>query len=311
MQVEDIKRVAVIGAGMMGLGIGLEFARFGYEVNLYNTKQATSKKAMAQARDNLDLMVETQLLTEEVAKSSYARLHPTIDFMQAVSGADYVIESAPESLRLKQEIFAKLDDICPPSTILATNTSTLRATDIASKAKHPGRILVTHYFGPPHFIPLVEVVKGKSTDAQVVETVAQLLRGLRKKVVVIDIELPLHVGNRIQMAMSSEIHSLVDKGIPPTVVDDIITFGFGRRLPFIGYFQRMDVVGLDGRLERYTAAGQEPWSPIVEHIKRGELGVKSGTGFYDWPPGAVKRLERRLNIELIRLIKQDMDEGLI
>lgn len=311
MQVGDIKHVAVIGAGMMGSGIGIEFARFGYEVNLYDIKEAASQKAMAQARDDLDLMVEMQLLTGEEAKASYTRLHPTIDFVQAASGADYVIEAAPELLHLKQEIFTRLDEICPPPAILATTTSGLSATDIASAAKHPERILVTHYFGPPHFIPLVEVFRGERTDPQVVETVTRLLRRVRKKVIVIDIEQLTKVGNRLQLAMDQEIHALVDKGISPTVVDDIITFGFGRRLPFIGYFQRMDVVGLDGRLERYASSGRKPWAPIVERAKRGELGVKTGKGFYDWPGDTAQRLNRRLNTGLIRLMKQDMDEGLI
>jgi len=312
MRKEDIERVAVIGAGLMGLGIGVEFARFGYQVSLYNTTKATSNKAMEQAQEDLNLMVETQLLTAEQAKATYEPLRPTIVLVDAALGADYVIESVSERLPLKQEIFAKLDEICPPPAILATNTSNLMVTEIASETKHPERILVTHYFGPPHFIPLVEVVRGTKTDPEVVALVARVSRGSRKKVVVIDVELRMHVGNRIQMAIADEIHSLVDKGVcSPTVIDDIITFGFGRRLPFIGYFKRMDMVGLDGRLERYISAGKEPWGPIVERVKRGELGMKSGKGFYDWSGDKAKQFHRRVNMELIRLMKQDMDEGLI
>jgi 3-hydroxybutyryl-CoA dehydrogenase len=178
--------------------------------------------------------------------------------------------------------------------------------------KHPERALVTHYFGPPHFIPLVEVVKGERTDRQTVETTAQLLRGLRKKVVVIEVELPGHVANRIQGAIAKEIHALVDKGVlPPPVLDDVVTFGFARRLPYIGYFQRMDFVGLDGRLDRNASVGMPPWPPIVERVKRGELGVKTGKGFYEWPGDSAKQLQRRLNLELIRLMKYDMEKGLI
>ena len=311
MKEANIKQVAVIGAGMMGMGIGLEFARFGYLVNLYNTKKSTSQKTMKQAREDLDLMVETQLLTTEEAKATYSRLYPTTDFEKAAYNVDYVIESAPEFLDLKQDIFAKLDEMCPSPVILATNSSGLTATQVSARAKHPERILVTHYFGPPQFVPLVEVVKGQKTDPTVVEKTAQLLRGLRKKVVVVDIELVAHVGNRMQRAMSQEIHSLVDQGVPPEAIDDIITFGFGRRMPFIGYFKRMDTVGLDSRLQRYTIAKRKPWGPIVKHIERGELGVKSGKGFYSWPPGTAKSLDRRLKMELIRLMKYDMDKGLI
>ncbi len=312
MQAKDIKVVAVIGAGMMGVGISVEFARFGYQVRLYNTSETSSKKAMAQAREDLDLMVETQLITAGEAKASYHRLHPFTDLAAAASGADYIVESIPEILPLKQETFTRLDEICPPPAILATNTSHYKVTDVAALMKHPERALVTHYFGPPHFIPLVEVVKGERTDRQVVETVAQLLRGLRKKAVVIEVELLGHVADRIQGAIAREIHSLVDKGVlPPRVIDDVVTVGFGRRLPYVGYFQRMDFVGLDGRLERNRSAGMAPWPPIVEHVKRGELGVKAGKGFYDWPGDKAYRLERRLNLELIRLMKHDLEEGLI
>jgi len=158
MKEEKVKHVAVIGAGLMGLGIGVDFARFGYPVSLYNTHEATSRRALEMAKEDLDLMVETQLITTEEAKATYDRLRPTTDLEDAASAADYVVESVLEQLPLKQEIFAKLDEICPSPTILVTNTSRLRVTDIAATAKHPERILATHYFQPPHFIPLVEVV---------------------------------------------------------------------------------------------------------------------------------------------------------
>ena len=312
MKEEGIERVAVIGAGLMGLGIGVEFARFGYEVSLYNTTEATSKKAMEQASEDLNLMVETQLLTADEARAAYNRLHPTTELEEAASGSDYVVESVLEVLSLKQEIFTRLDELCPPPVILATNTSTLKVTNIASVVKHPERVLATHYFHPPHFVPLVEVVGGEKTDRGVVELVARILRGLRKKVVVIDIELPGFAGNRIQGAITREIYSLVDKGVcSPSMIDDIISFGFGRRMAYTGYFKRMDLVGLD---LSYTAAkgrGREPWGPIAERVERGELGMKTGKGFYDWPGDSAERLQRRLKTELIRLMKQDMAEGSI
>lgn len=312
MKEKSIERVAVVGAGLMGFGIGVEFARFGYHVSLYNTTEATSQKAMEKAGEDLDLMVETQLLTAEEAKATYGRLRPTTDLRDAASGADYVIESVLEILSLKQEIFARLDELCPPPAILATNTSTLMVSEIASAAKHPERILATHYFQPPHFIPLVEVVGGEKTDREVVELVARVLRGLRKKVVVIDVELPGFAGNRIQGAIGREVQSLVDQGVcSPSMVDDIISFGFGRRMAYTGYFKRLDLMGLDFSYTMAKEQGLEPWGPIAERVERGELGMKSGKGFYDWPGDAAKRLHRRYNMELIRLMKQDMDEGSI
>lgn len=231
---ENINRVAVIGAGLMGFGVATEFARFGYQVSIYNTREETSRQAMEQIGEALDLMAETE------------------------------------------------------------------------------RVVATHYFQPPHFVPLVEVVGGSQTDPGVVEQTARLLRSMRKKVVVIDVELPLFVGNRIQQAIAREIQSLVDQGVcSPEMIDDIISFGFGRRMAYTGHFKRMDLIGLDLGYTAVKDRGLEPWKPIAERVERGELGMKTGKGFYEWPGDTAKQLHRRLNTELIRLMKHEMETGVI
>ena len=307
-----IERVAVIGAGLMGFGVAVEFARFGYEVSLYNTRQETSRAAMQQAKEALDLMAETELVTAEQAEAAYARLQPTTDIAEAAAGADFVHESALEVLAVKKEVFARLDELCPPPVILATNTSGLRVSDIASATNHPERVLATHYFQPPHFVPLVEVVGGEKTDRQYVEKAASLLHGMRKRVVVMDIETPGFAGNRIQGAIGREIQALVDGGVcTPEMIDDVISFGFGRRMAYTGYFKRLDLIGLDFIATTARGRGGQPWEPIRERVARGEFGMKSGKGFYDWPGDTARQLHRHLNTELIRLMKQDMDAGLI
>ncbi len=312
MEEKDIERVAVIGAGLMGFGVATEFARFGYQVSIYNTKEETSKEAMAQISEALDLMVETELITSDEAKAAYSNVRPTTDIVDATTGADFVHEAAFELLTLKQEIFARLDEICPPPIILATNTSGLLVTDIASATKHPERVVATHYFQPPHFVPLVEVSGGEKTDPGVVELTARVLMGMRKKVAVIDVELPGFIGNRIQRAIACEVRSLIDQeACSPEMIDNIISFGFGRRMAYTGYFKRMDLVGLDFGYMAAKGRGEEPWRPIAERVERGELGMKSGKGFYDWPGDTAKQLHRRLNTELIRLMKHDMEAGLI
>ncbi len=312
MKEEGIEHVAVIGAGLMGFGVATEFARFGYRVSIYNTREESSRRAMEQASEALDLMVETELITSDEARAAYARLQPTTDIADAVAGADLVVESVLELLSLKQEVFARLDELCPPPVILATNTSGLRVTDIASVTEHPERVVATHYFQPPHFVPLVEVVGGEKTDRRVVEETARILRGMRKRVAVIDVELPGFVGNRIQGAIGREIQALIDRGVcSPAVIDDVISFGFGRRMAYTGYFKRMDLIGLDFGYNMAKGRGLEPWKPVAERVERGELGMKSGRGFYDWPGDTARQLHRRLNTELIRLMKQDMEAGLI
>lgn len=312
MKDPEIDNVAVIGAGLMGFGVGVEFARFGYQVALFNRTPETSKQAMQQARGALDLMVETELMSGAEADEAYRRLRPTTDLAEAARGAQYVVESVAELPDLKKEIYAALDQICPPPAILATNTSGLSITDIATATKHPERTVVTHYFQPPHFIPLVEVVGGQKTSRDTIERTARILRGMRKRVAIIDVELPRHVGNRIQGVIRGEVESLVDKGVcTPQMIDDIIQFGFGRRMAYTGYFKRLDLVGLDFRYTAAKGQGIPVWPPIAEHVERGELGMKSGKGFYDWPGDSAEALHRKMNLELIRLMKQDMQDGSI
>ncbi|MDP2919250.1 MAG: 3-hydroxyacyl-CoA dehydrogenase family protein [Dehalococcoidia bacterium] len=307
---KEIKQVAVIGAGLMGAGVAAEFARFGYSVTMYNTRKETSRRALEQAEEALDLMAETKLITSRQADAAYKRLHPTTNLEEAAKGADFVHESVLELLTLKQDVFSKLDKICPPPTILATNTSGLRVTDIASATKHPERVIATHYFQPPQFVPLVEVVPTQKTAPEVTARTVKLLRGLRKKVVLIPKEVPAFIGNRIQGAIGREIQSLVDNGVAtPEMIDDVIQFGFGRRMAYTGYFRRLDLIGLDFLYNASKGHGIEPWKPITEHVERGELGMETGRGFYEWPGDTAKQLHRRQNTELIRLLKQDMEAG--
>ncbi len=308
----EIKRVAVIGAGLMGLGIGVEFARFGYQVSLFNTSRASSDNARQRARQDIELMVETELVSRPEASAAYRRLHFTTDLAEAATGADYVVESVLEVLSLKHQIFARLDELCPPPAILATNTSGFLVTDIASVTKHPERVLAAHYFQPPHFVPLVEVVGGQKTERWAIDRAAAVLRGLRKKVVVIDQELPGFIGNRLQGVIGREVQSLVDQGAAtPEMIDDIISFGFGRRMAYTGYFKRMDLIGLDFAYTMAKERGRPPWKPVAERVERGELGMKTGKGFYAWPGDSAEKLHHRLNTELIRLMKQDMTDGVI
>ena len=298
-----VKNVAIIGAGLMGFGIGVEYARFGYNVSFYNTKKASSEVAMQRAKEALDLMVKTKLITSDVAKATYSRIRPITDITDAAKGVDLAVESVLEDLRLKQDIFAKLDEICPPPTILCTDASGLRVTDIASKAKHQERILATHYTQPPHFAPMVEVVPGEKTDPALVPFVAGMLRKMHKMVIVVNRDSPRFIQNRIQGAISRECQTLVDEGLgTPEVIDNVITFGFGRRMGYTGYFKRQDLVGLKVR-------GNQPWKPLAEHVERGELGMKSGKGFYEWPKEKKEAFLEWYHTELIRLMKQDIDRG--
>jgi 3-hydroxybutyryl-CoA dehydrogenase len=308
----QIKYVAVIGAGLMGFGVATEFARFGYDVAMFNTRKETSQRSMVWAKEALDLMVETKLITKQNADTSYKRLHPTTDLQEAAKDADFVHESVSENLALKQEVFAKLDKICPPHVILATNTSGMPVSAIASATTHPERVLATHYFQPPHFIPLVEVSPTEKTNPAFTEKAIALMRSMHKKVVFIPTEVPAFIGNRIQGAIGREVQSLVDKGIAtPEMIDDVIQFGFGRRMAYSAYFKQADVRGLDFSYNAAKGAGRQAWKPIADHVERGEIGIESGKGFYDWSGDKGKKFLHDYYTELIRLMQRDMENGLI
>jgi 3-hydroxybutyryl-CoA dehydrogenase len=311
---KKIEKIAVIGAGKMGSGIGLEFACYGHPVVLQSRHDSTLDNAMRTIREYLDLMTETEMITANVAEKALNSIRTTKDMAEAVKGADHIVESVSEDLALKQDIFAKLDDLCPPEVSLATNSSTMRAEDCALKStKYPERILITHYWHPAPFIPLVEVIGSKRTAPDVLERTAALLRGMHKRVVLQSLELPAGPagwGNALQQPMENVARKLVDeKGCDPRIVDDLIKFGFGRRLSFAAIFMRYDLTGLDFFYDAAKARGNEPWGPIKERVERNETGAKSGKGFYDWPGDSAAKFNRYFNIGLIQMLKQDIERG--
>jgi 3-hydroxybutyryl-CoA dehydrogenase len=311
---DEIKRIAVVGAGQMGTGIALEFARFGYSVALHDVNQNYLEKSMLNAREELSLMAEAELISDNVIDESLRRINTFIDLAEAVSGAQHVVEAVPENLSLKQTIFAQLDDLCPPQVTLATNASGLRVDDCAGKVRnHPERILATHYWQPAHLMPLVEIIGGRKTSAAVIERVARLLRKVRKRVVIQEHELPTMPagwGNALQWVIGERAKQLIDEGgCTPQQVDDLIRFGFGRRMTYTAQFIRTDLIGLDFAYNLAKARGNEPWKPYKEMVERGDLGMKSGRGFYDWSGDKPKQFLRDFNLELIRLLKNDMQRG--
>jgi 3-hydroxybutyryl-CoA dehydrogenase len=308
---EYINKVAIIGAGLMGYGIGIDFVRAGYETWMFNTRQETSRTAMQRAKEALSLFVEAGILSAVEADAAYARLHPTISIEEAAENADYVSESALESLSLKRRIFADLDRLCPAKCILTTNSSNFTTTSIIkdNQINHPERCCVAHYFQPPHLLPLVEVVGGEKTAKETIDMTCDILSGMQKKVVVIPVEVSGHAGNRIQGAIGREIRYLVDNNVcTPEMIDDIIMYSFGRRMANTGWFIRNDLIGLDFVYNVAKSAGAEPWEPFNVRVERGELGMKSSKGFYDWPDFG-KAMEHRQNMDLLRFLKRDIEEG--
>jgi 3-hydroxybutyryl-CoA dehydrogenase len=282
MKAEDIRNITLLGAGMIGHGLALHFAKAGYQVSLYSRTQQTLDKAVESVKSNLSLLLQKPAGSDEIEKV-IGRIKPTTDLAQAVANAPIIIESVAEDLKTKQDLFKKLDEMCPRETILATNTSVISITEIAAKSNQRSRMIGTHFWFPPYLIPLVEVVKGKDTSDETMELTYQFMKKAGKYPIKCMKDVPGFVANRLQHALWREAISIVEHGIADAAtVDAAIKQSFGIRLAVLGPMENSD-------------ASPNPSPLLKEKVKKGELGFKSGKGFYDkWTPEDMKRVRENL-----------------
>jgi 3-hydroxybutyryl-CoA dehydrogenase len=310
MRAEGIRDISVIGAGLMGHGIAQVFASSNYNVRLVDITDDILSKAIENIRLNLSAMARRGITLGDDIEAIIGRIKTTTDMVQAASDAKVVIEAVSENLQLKQKIFRDLDEICPPESILATNTSVIRITEIAAKAHRQERIVGAHFWNPPYLIPLVEVIKGGKTSDEVVEITYQLLKSAGKYPVKVMKDVPGFIGNRLQHALWREAISIVENGIAdPASVDDVIKKGFGIRLPVLGPLENADMVGLDLTLAvhdyilKHIEFSPKPSPLLREKVARGELGFKTGKGFQTWSAGQIKTSREKLLEYLIERAK--------
>jgi 3-hydroxybutyryl-CoA dehydrogenase len=243
--VGQIRKVAIIGAGLMGHGLAQIFAGKGKDVILMDLNEDLLKKGFAGIRSNLSLMAEHGIGKAEEIEGVLSRVRTTTDLGEAKE-AQFVVEAVSENLDLKQNIFRDLDSLCRPDAILATNTSVISITEIALKAKGRGRIVGTHFWNPPYLIPLVEVIRGNETSNSAMDITFDLMKAIGKHPVRVNKDVPGFVGNRLQHALWREAISIVERGIADAAtVDECIRFGFGLRLPILGPLETADMVGTD------------------------------------------------------------------
>ena len=308
MNVDDIGRLAIVGAGLMGHGIAQEFALAGYEVHIHDLSEDKLNQAAKNIQANLQMLSETGTVTQKQAESVPTNIHPSTELKDVVAEADVVIEAVFENLELKQEIFQKLDRLCPEHTILASNTSSLMPSKMASATQRPDKVLVTHYFNPPYLLPLVEIVRHEATSDETVATIYDLLTRIGKSPAIIQKEVPGYVGNRLQFALLREALSIVAQGIAtPQDVDIVVKTGFGRRYSAAGPFEIFDIAGWDLVLAvaQYLYPDLESSTEIPailnEKVETGQLGLKTEKGFYDWTQESADALKRRIGQMLVKI----------
>jgi 3-hydroxybutyryl-CoA dehydrogenase len=309
-KLQDVKKVAVIGGGNMGSGIAMVFASAGYSVGLYSRKAETLQEAMEVIKSDLTFLAQRGLGKPEDIEGTLARLKCTQDMAEAINGADFVVECVAEDMALKQDIFKQLDAMCGPDVVLATNTSVMSPTEIASKSVHRERILATHWWNPPFLLPLVEVVQAQETADWVVSLTMDLHRAIGKRPVHVKKDVPGFVANRLQHALKREAISIVERGIADAqTVDESIKYSFGMRLPVVSTLENSDLVGLDLTLSiheyllKHLEDSHEPSPLLKEKVAKGELGFKTGgVGFKKWTPEEQEALRNNMLEDLTKRV---------
>ena len=312
MGIDEIRRVAVVGAGLMGHGIAQEFALAGYAVALHDVSEDRLRAATEGMRANLAALAAAGLVEVGAVEAVPAAIRASTDLGTVVGDADVVIEAVTEDLAIKRRLFGEFDRLCAPGTILASNSSSFMPSALASTTARPDRVLVAHWFNPPHLLPLVEVVRGPATSDATVETTVAILRQIGKRPAVVNKEAPGFIGNRLQLALVREALAIVANGIAtPEDVDVVVRNGFGRRLAAAGPFEVAELAGLDLMLavaeQLFPSIDRSPEPPPIlrEKVARGELGVKTGQGFYAWTPEEAAALKGRVATALMRIARWD------
>jgi 3-hydroxybutyryl-CoA dehydrogenase len=307
MSFQEIRRIAVVGAGFMGHGIGQEFALAGYPVTLHDLTPEKLQMALQGIESNLRQLAEWGLVAENQIGPAMARIGTSVRLSEAVEDADLVIEAVFERLEVKLQVFRDLDALCPPHVILASNTSSHLPSVLAAATSRPDKVLVAHYFYPPSLLPLVEIVPGGETGTQTVAAVYDLMKAIGKSPIVVQKEAYGFIANRLQFALQREALSIVEQGIATAQdVDIAVRDGFGRRLAVAGPFEIAEPIGwdLELQIQRYLlphlASSPEPSKLLVDKVARGELGTKSGRGFYEWTPESAEAWRKRMSRALAR-----------
>jgi 3-hydroxybutyryl-CoA dehydrogenase len=281
-----VETIAVIGAGIMGRGIAHAAALGGFRTILEDILPASLRRAQTEIRGNLDKGVELGKVSRRQADDAFARIEFASSIDEAARAADLVIEAVPEELESKIEIFTLLDKICAPQTILASNTSSLSITEIASVTYRAPRCIGMHFFNPVHKMKLLEIVRGLETDQTTIDACVDVGKRMGKEVVVIK-ESPGFITSRINALIGNEAFYMLQEGIASAAdIDKAIKLGLNHPM---GPFEMVDLVGLDTRLHvleyLHKTLGEKyrPAPLLVQYVKAGRLGRKAGRGVYEYP----------------------------
>jgi 3-hydroxyacyl-CoA dehydrogenase len=310
LRIDEIRTVAIVGAGVMGSGIAQTFAQAGYTVRLHARREEGLRAARERIARNQEAMVRVGLLSENAARTALDGIRSTTRLDEAVDGCHFVSESVPEVLTQKQDVFAALDRLAPRAAILSTDTSGIPISAIASVTERPEMVVGFHWMNPPHLMPPVEVIRGDRTADEVVDLTCDLARRIGRIPIRVEKDMPGFLWNRLQLALIREALHVVEQGIAsPEAVDQAITSGLGLRWAAVGPFRLMDLGGLAtfqsvaSYLYRDLSTAGEPQETLTGKVAAGETGARAGRGFYDYPSGAAEGAITARDARLFELLK--------
>jgi 3-hydroxybutyryl-CoA dehydrogenase len=307
----------VVGAGLMGRGIGQVFASAGFPVTLIDINQDVLDSTLQVVSNSLGTLERSGLLHES-KENILSRINTIPDIENGVSDASFVIEAVFENVEAKKEVFKKVDRAVSRSTIIASNTTAIPIATLAEATSNPARVVGSHFWNPPHLVPAVEVTKGEKTSNSTVEKVVSVLKAAGKKPAIVNKDVPGQIGIRILYAMIREATSLVEHGVATAEdVDNIVKEALGARLEILGPLELADLSGVDlvesvsGILYKSLDSSSGPQPLVKKMVRAGELGIKTGKGFYDWKDGNrnVQDTIKERDAHLIKFLKEEQKKA--
>lgn len=307
-----IKKIAIIGAGTMGHGIAEAFAMYGYNVNLFDASKDILAKVKDTIKSELEILAEEEIINDNEIEEILDRIILFEDLKDTVKDRDYIIEAVPEKIELKQELFNKFDEWCPKHTIITSNTSSLKLSemikDISNERK--SKCMVTHWYNPAHIMPIAELSFFGQTSEETYQIVEAIYQSLGKQTVKVLKDIPGLVANRIQQGVAREVFSLIEMGVAsPEDIDKALKFGPAFRYASSGQLEIADFGGLDiwctvgnnllSVMDNSTCANRL----LKEKVQEGNLGIKAAKGFYNYEDVDLEEIKKKYTKKLIIQLK--------
>jgi 3-hydroxybutyryl-CoA dehydrogenase/5-formyl-3-hydroxy-2-methylpyridine 4-carboxylate dehydrogenase len=290
----------------MGPGMAATFARNGFDTTLYDVKPEQLEKAKGAVDFVYTILTNGGFMTGDEADAGRARIGYTTDLAEALDGADFVVETVPEKKDLKQQVFQEIEGHVGDDVILATNTSGIPITDIASVTRVPGRVVGMHWSNPPHLIPVIEVIRGEETTDETAQATVDIVEKIGMVPAIVDRDVAGFVENRILYAIMREALHLLDEGVASAeAIDTITKWGIGYKLAVIGPLELLDMAGLDiytsvaSYLNKDLNASPGVSQTVTDKVEQGQLGIKTQGGLFDYTPEKIQQLQQQRGRKLV------------